>query len=94
MYNYKCWLVNLSTYQVCEIITQLLKDSGFSVLNFIDHQFEPEGYTCLWLLAESHAAIHSFPEESKIYVEVSSCNSHYLGKFREFLEYEFNANII
>ena len=47
--------------------------SGFTVLAFTEHFFDPHGYTALWLLGESHLAIHTFPEEDKIYVEMSSC---------------------
>lgn len=40
----------------------------------MEHHFEPQGYTAVWLLAESHCALHTFPEENKAYVELSSCN--------------------
>ena len=40
----------------------------------MEHSFQPQGYTAIWLLAESHFAIHTFPEENKTYIELSSCN--------------------
>ena len=43
---------------------------------------EPEGYTALWLLGESHFAIHTFPEEQKTYIELSSCNLEYYEFFK------------
>lgn len=52
---------------------QILTESDFTVLNFVDHVFEPFGWTALWLLGESHFAIHTFPEEDKYYWELSSC---------------------
>ncbi len=52
---------------------ELLKKSGFKILKKIDHDFEPYGYTALWLLSESHFAVHTFPEENKTYCELSSC---------------------
>lgn len=48
-----------------------------------EHHFSPQGYTCLWLLAESHLALHSFPEEAHTYIELSSCNA---GKHRKFVD--------
>lgn len=39
-----------------------LKKAGFAILRFMDWEFTPQGYTALWLLAESHFAVHTFPE--------------------------------
>lgn len=50
-----------------------LQKAGFSVIGFIDHQFDKYGYTALWLLGESHLALHTFPENSNAYIELSSC---------------------
>lgn len=51
----------------------MLATSGHTILNFVEHHFEPQGYTALWLLGESHLAIHTFPEHGRSYVELSSC---------------------
>lgn len=58
-----------------------LMDCGFKVLDFVEHDFQPQGYTCLWLLGESHFAIHTFPEYGRTYIELSSCNMEYFQKF-------------
>ena len=50
----------------------LLK-SGFTIVDTTIHFFEPYGFTALFLLSESHFAIHTFPEENKTYIELSSC---------------------
>lgn len=52
----------------------MLLGAGFTILNFVEHHFQPQGYTALWLLAESHCALHTFPEEERSYIELSSCN--------------------
>ena len=59
----------------------MLLDSGFKILGFVEHSFEPIGYTGLWLLAESHLAVHTFPERGVTYVELSSCNLEYYNSF-------------
>lgn len=64
-----------SNHQLKKDVEGLIIGSGFTVLKFVDHAFEPQGYTALWLLAESHCALHTFPEEQKAYLEISSCNS-------------------
>lgn len=60
---------------------EALKRSGFSVLSVVDHHFQPQGYTALWLLSESHFAVHTFPEYGKTYIELSSCNPDYYNTF-------------
>ena len=50
----------------------LLK-SGFTIVDTAIHFFEPYGFTALFLLSESHFAIHTFPEENKTYLDLSSC---------------------
>ena len=68
-------------HQLKKDVEGLIIGSGFTVLKFVDHAFEPQGYTALWLLAESHCALHTFPEEQKAYLEISSCNSEMYVNF-------------
>lgn len=73
MYNYNSW-VNETDPQMLQIHYEVkLQSAGFKILGKVDHYFETQGYTCLFLLAESHFAIHTFPECSKTYIELSSC---------------------
>lgn len=60
---------------------KLLRDSGFKIISLQEHQFQPYGYTALFLLAESHFAIHTFPECGKAYCELSSCVRKYFNRF-------------
>lgn len=46
----------------------------------------------LWLLAESHFAIHTFPEENKMYIEISSCVKMYFDNFLTQLEVYIKNN--
>lgn len=85
MYNFNTWI----KYQKEEILIQnfekMLVKSGFTIIKKVEHFFEKQGYTGLWLLAESHFAIHTFPEEGKVYVEISSCVRKYFDRFLEEL---------
>lgn len=47
------------------------------MLAVTEHRFRPYGYTALWLLGESHFALHTFPECGRTYYEISSCNKPY-----------------
>lgn len=64
-------------------LERMLHYAGFKVLDYIEYEFDPFGYTGLWLLAESHLAVHTFPEENKSYVELTSCNE---TKFETFIK--------
>jgi S-adenosylmethionine/arginine decarboxylase-like enzyme len=88
MYNYNKWI----TYDVTEemIIVrkfeELLIKSGFGIVKKVEHHFKVQGYTALWLLSESHFAIHTFPEERKMYIEISSCVKDYFDNFLNLIK--------
>ena len=73
MFNYQNWVEETNPFELRNKYDSQLKESGVGVLSFVDYNFEPQGYTALWLLSESHFAIHTFPEEGKSYIELSSC---------------------
>ena len=88
--NYSCWIDEIDPTTLVNKFERILQDAGFGLLNFMEHHFEPQGYTAIWLLAESHFAIHAFPEEHKTYIELSSCNLEMYHNFIKQLKlYQF-----
>ncbi len=81
MYNYHTWIKYEKEDKLITQFEQLLLKSGFTIVKKVEHYFPVQGYTGLWLLAESHFAIHTFPEENKIYIEISSCVKEYFDNF-------------
>ncbi|HAS46282.1 MAG TPA: spermidine synthase [Microscillaceae bacterium] len=81
IYNYRVWVEEVEPSVLRESFNTILTESGFTVLNFMEHFFEPQGYTAIWLLGESHFALHTFPEENKTYIELSSCNESMYDSF-------------
>lgn len=79
--NYNTWISETNPEKLKILFEGMLKNSGFGVLNFMEHAFEPIGWTGIWLLAESHLAIHTFPEEETTYIELSSCNREMYNDF-------------
>jgi S-adenosylmethionine decarboxylase len=73
MYNFSSWVDEINPIKLKQIFNDLLIDSGFGIESIQEKYFQPFGYTALFLLSESHFAIHTFPEESKTYIELSSC---------------------
>ena len=74
IFNKRMWLTGTKDSSIKKVIDDILHNSGFTILSFVEYNFIPVGYTALWLLAESHCAVHTFPEENKSYIELSSCN--------------------
>jgi S-adenosylmethionine/arginine decarboxylase-like enzyme len=83
MFNYQNWIEETNPFELRKKYDSQLKESGFGVLSFVEYNFEPQGYTALWLLSESHFAIHTFPEEGKSYIELSSCIEKQYLRFME-----------
>lgn len=83
MFNYSTWIDNVNSIELKKVFENKLNNADFVILGFTEHFFEPYGYTALFLLAESHLAIHTFPEENKTYVELSSCVKN---KFDNFIK--------
>ena len=87
MYNYSSWIEDTSPEILKDKFTDILKESGFSVESFTEKYFEPFGYTALFLLSESHFAIHTFPEEGRTYIELSSCVKKPFDRFVKKISY-------
>ena len=82
IWNHSEWIALTDPDKLYDLLQRMLEESGFKILDHAEHHFKPQGYTCLWLLAESHLAIHTFPEQNKTYIELSSCM---LKPFTSFL---------
>jgi len=50
------------------------RDAGLTAVGENFHQFSPQGVTGMVLLAESHLAIHTWPETGFVSVDVYVCN--------------------
>ena len=81
MKNWNGWVKETDPITLDKTYKQLLLDAGFKIVGECDHHFQPQGYTKLYLLAESHFAIHTFPEEGKTYLELSSCVERQYHRF-------------
>lgn len=82
VWEHSVWLNETNPAALKKVLGGMLTDAGFGVLNFTEHHFQPQGYTALWLLCESHLAVHTFPEHGRTYLQISSCMLPY---FQEFL---------
>jgi S-adenosylmethionine decarboxylase proenzyme len=53
---------------------ECVRESGLTIVGDAFHQFQPQGVTGTVLLAESHLAIHTWPECGFVTVDVYVCN--------------------
>lgn len=74
IWQHSAWITVTNPNELRHLFDTMLSLCGFNVLEVVEHQFQPQGYTCLWLLAESHLAVHTFPEHGRTYIELASCN--------------------
>ncbi len=88
IWNHSAWIEGTEPKQLKREYDNILRKSGFSIFEFQEHYFEPTGYTALWLLGESHFALHTFPEENKSHIELSSCNEKMYENFKVINEKE------
>lgn len=85
IWNFNRWIEETDPAKLKSYFDKVVENAGFHVLDSIEHLFVPYGYTKLYLLAESHFAIHTFPEEGKTYIELSSCNKQMFDRFCEII---------
>ena len=91
IWNRAFWIGEIRPEVLKESMESHLDEAGFSRLGFTEHHFSPRGYTALWLLGESHLALHTFPENERSYVELSSCNLTMLERFASLCESYFKV---
>jgi len=58
-----------------EILRDAVNDTGATVIKQISHKFNPPGITSLAILSESHIAIHTWPIEGYVAVDIFTCGT-------------------
>jgi S-adenosylmethionine decarboxylase proenzyme len=75
LYDCQCsihLLETLTTLESCMVTAA--KDANMQVVGVRFHQFQPVGVTGVVLLAESHVAVHTWPERTYVTLDVYVCN--------------------
>jgi S-adenosylmethionine decarboxylase len=55
------------------LFSQAVRESGLTVVDEGFYKFNPHGFTCFLLLAESHASLHAWPEYRYCAVDLFTC---------------------
>jgi S-adenosylmethionine decarboxylase len=72
-----------------EYLREAVVAGGATVLQEHEHQFNPGGYTGFLLLAQSHATIHTWPEDDMLSIDVFACGDIDKGVILRILRERF-----
>ena len=61
--------------RIMRVLNQALSEAGFHSIKSVEHHFVERGagFTGMVLLAESHAAIHTYPEREYLALDIFAC---------------------
>ncbi|OGM29469.1 hypothetical protein A2630_00540 [Candidatus Woesebacteria bacterium RIFCSPHIGHO2_01_FULL_44_10] len=52
---------------------KLIESLNLTVVKSVFHSFKPQGKTLVYILSESHLAIHTWPEYKLLHIDLVSC---------------------
>jgi len=59
--------------EVTDLFIDALGRAGATIVNTISHVFPKTGITCMLILRESHAVLHTWPQTGTINIDIFSC---------------------
>lgn len=72
------------------IMDKIIEQFQLKVVAKASHQFEPFGFTGVYVLSESHLSIHTFVEERKLALDLYTCYFFdYSKELYEMMKNEF-----
>lgn len=81
--------------QLLQKALKIAKELKLTVVKSFVHQFEPHGLSVVLVIAESHLAIHTWPELGYMHIDTLSCSRKAnLSKLKEVLAQEFHPTRI
>jgi S-adenosylmethionine decarboxylase len=68
-------LAQLSPGAIAMAFSDALRGAGATIVREARHAFEGGGLTCVLILQESHAVVHTWPETGTVNIDIFSCSS-------------------
>lgn len=65
----------LAPETVTAAFVHALESAGATVVQALSHHFPGAGLTCVLILAESHAILHTWPETGTVNIDIFSCST-------------------
>jgi S-adenosylmethionine decarboxylase len=70
--NEKALLRDFTSFQL--LVNEMVTQHNLHKLGEVYHNFQPEGYTGVVCLSESHLSVHTWPEHGKVNVDIYLSN--------------------
>ena len=68
-------LRELTGEEVADLFIAALNRAGATIVEAVSHAFPKRGLTCVLILGESHAVLHTWPESGTINIDIFSCTT-------------------
>lgn len=76
-----CDVVGVADDRICDnelildAVTRGIEASGAELCGVQIKEFEPAGFTAVYVLAESHVSVHTYPERGSLFLDAFTCGS-------------------
>jgi len=77
--------------KIAEIMTKAVEASNATIIKPFFHKFSPQGVSGIIVIAESHLAIHTWPEFNFAAVDLFSCGDFDFTEALRFIRDNINA---
>lgn len=68
-------LAGLTPEAATAAFVKALRDAGATIVETLSHHFPGAGLTCVLILSESHAVLHTWPETGTANIDIFSCST-------------------
>src|SRR3954469_17127351 len=68
-------LANRPADEIVSTFGAALRRAGATVVQELSHSFPETGLTCVLILSESHAVLHTWPETGTVNIDIFSCST-------------------
>ena len=79
------------------VMDSICEKYDFNILQKIEHTFDPQGISIIYLLSESHMTIHTFPEKKYIAFDLYTCreypNNDVYYEIQNYIIQEFKSDL-
>jgi S-adenosylmethionine decarboxylase len=63
--------------KILELLDKICETNNYPILQKSSHEFDPQGFTAIYLLSESHISIHTFPENNYVAIDIYTCRQYH-----------------
>ena len=67
-------LTALGPEGITAVFGAALRRAGATIVHALSHDFPGAGLTCVFILSESHAVLHTWPETGTVNIDIFSCS--------------------